>query len=172
MAEETPAPTAAPTAAAEGADAPQMRVLAQYVKDLSFENPDAPNSMRAGLAAPAIDLGIDVQARRAEDQSFEVDLNIEAKAERDGKVVFLAELKYAGLFQLIGIPNEQIEPLVLIECPRILFPFARRVLADVTRDGGFPPLFVDPIDFAALYRNQRGIGEGAGASAPPAGGTA
>lgn len=152
-------------APADEPDAPQLRILAQYVKDLSFENPSAPQVLRGGQPAPNIDLGIDVQARRIEDSIFEVDLSIQAKAERDGLAVFIAELKYSGLFQFIAIPAEQTEPLLLVECPRLLFPFARRIVGDVTRDGGFPPLFVDPIDFAALYQNQR---EGQRANAEPA----
>jgi preprotein translocase subunit SecB len=134
---------------------PALRVLTQYVKDLSFENPGAPEALRGGQPSPAIDLSIDVQARRMEDGMFEVELHTEARASRGETVVFLAELKYAGVFELVNIPAEQIEPLILIECPRMLFPFARRILADVTRDGAFPPLFLEPIDFAALYQQQR-----------------
>ncbi|MCG8441927.1 MAG: protein-export chaperone SecB [Caulobacterales bacterium] len=155
------------------ADSPQIRVLAQYVKDLSFENPQASKSLRGGQAAPNIELGIDVQARRGEGGAFEVDLNIEAKATRGEELAFLTELKYSGLFMFVNIPDTQIEPALLIECPRMLFPFARRVVADVTRDGGFPPLFIDPIDFAALYRQQRASAEGApamAATAPPTNG--
>jgi preprotein translocase subunit SecB len=154
-----------PTAAATGDSAPQVRVLAQYVKDLSFENPDSPNALRGGLAAPNIDLSIDVQARKAAEDAYEVDLYIKAEAKRDNTVVFIGELRYGGLFQFVNVPDEQLEPLLLIECPRTLFPFARRIMADVTRDGGFPPLFIDPIDFLALYRQQR-AGQQGGEAAP------
>lgn len=133
---------------------PQLRILAQYVKDLSFENPSAPDSLRNGQA-PGIDLSIDVQARTMGDGAFEVMLNITANATREnGDVVFITELAFGGLFQLANIADTDREPYLLIECPRLLFPFARRVLADATRDGGFPPLMLDPVDFAGLYRQQ------------------
>ena len=133
---------------------PQLRILAQYVKDLSFENPGAPESLR-NAQAPGIDLSIDVQARSVGEGAFEVLLNINANASReDGGVVFITELAYGGLFQLANIADSDREPFLLIECPRLLFPFARRVLADTTRDGGFPPLMLDPVDFAGLYRQQ------------------
>jgi preprotein translocase subunit SecB len=133
---------------------PVIRVLAQYARDVSFENPGAPESLRAGLATPAIDLGIDVNARAAADDGFEVELKLSAKASRDEETVFIAELVYAGLFQLEDVPVEQIEPILLIDCPRLLFPFARRLLAELIREGGFPPLLVDPVDFGNLYANQ------------------
>lgn len=133
---------------------PQLRILAQYVKDLSFENPGAPDSLRSGQT-PGIDLAIDVQARTVGEDAFEVMLNIEAKATRENDdVVFIAELAFGGLFQLANVADTDREPFLLIECPRLLFPFARRVLADATRDGGFPPLMLDPVDFAGLYRQQ------------------
>lgn len=133
---------------------PVIRVLAQYARDVSFENPGAPESLRAGLATPAIDLGIDVNARAAADDGFEVELKLSAKASREDETVFIAELVYAGLFQLEDVPGEQIEPILLIDCPRLLFPFARRLLAELIREGGFPPLLVDPVDFGNLYANQ------------------
>lgn len=133
---------------------PALRILSQYVKDLSFENPGAPESLRAA-GAPNIDMGIDVQARSLGPDMFEVVLNFSARAERDeNTVVFIAELSYAGLFQLSNVSDADREPFLLIECPRLIFPFARRILADITRDGGFPPLMLDPVDFANLYRAQ------------------
>ena len=136
-------------------DAPHLRVLAQYVKDLSFENPTAAAGVRAGDAAPAIDMGIDVNARPMPDgDSYEVDLRIGAKAMRGEETMFITELVYSGVFQFVNVPAEDVEPLLLIECPRLLFPFSRRLLAEVTREGGYPPLLIDPIDFAALYRAQ------------------
>ncbi|OLF75449.1 preprotein translocase subunit SecB [Maricaulis sp. W15] len=148
--------TDAPTTPADNAaaQAPQLRVLAQYVKDLSFENPGAPDTLRPGQQTPAIDLGIDVQARTAGDDTYEVVLTINAKATREDTVVFIAELSYAGLFQMANVGDSEREPFLLIECPRLIFPFARRVLGDVTRDGNFPPLMLDPVDFAGLYRAQ------------------
>jgi preprotein translocase subunit SecB len=138
-----------------GSDAPHMRVLAQYVKDLSFENPTAAAGVRGAEAAPAIDMGIDVNARPLGDgEAFEVDLRIAAKATRGDDVMFITELVYSGVFQFVNVPQADMEPLLLIECPRLLFPFSRRLLAEVTREGGYPPLLIDPIDFAALYRAQ------------------
>ncbi len=150
---------------------PQLRVLGQYIKDLSFENPNAPASLRGG-GQPQIDMSIDVQARQVEPETFEVTLNLSAKAEREGDALFIVELAYAGLFQIRGVDDRAREPFLLIECPRLLFPFARRVLSDATRDGGFPPLMLEPVDFAALYRQQlarQGGGEGETGGQPPAG---
>ena len=136
-------------------DAPQIRVITQYVKDLSFENPGAPNSLRANQTAPAIDMTIDVQAGNVENDVFEVVLEMSAKAARSEEdVVFIAELSFGGLFQIQNIDEAARQAFLLIECPRLLFPFARRILADATRDGGFPPLMLEPVDFAALYRQQ------------------
>ncbi|MBU1287579.1 MAG: protein-export chaperone SecB [Alphaproteobacteria bacterium] len=132
--------------------APVMRVLGQYVKDLSFENPGhAPVQSQ-----PNIDLGIDVGATPHADGNglFEVSLKLSAKAMADSKVMFISELDYAGLFQLQNVAQEQLEPMLLIEAPRLLFPFARRIIAEITREGGFPPLLIDPVDFVALYQAQ------------------
>lgn len=138
--------------------APSIRVLAQYVKDMSFENPNAPASLREG-PQPKIDLQLDVNARAMEDGSvFEVALKVNATSERDGQVIFVVELVYAGLFQFANLPEDALEPILLAECPRLLFPFARQIVADATQNGGFPPLRLDPVDFGALYMNQRGGG--------------
>ncbi len=134
--------------------APQLRIIAQYVKDLSFENPNAPGSLGADQDAPKIDASVDVQAKRVSDTDFEVTLKVSITAKRGDVVAFITELLYAGLFRLQNIPDDQKQPIVLIECPRQLFPFARRVVADTIRDGGYPPLLLDPIDFAALYQQQ------------------
>ncbi|WP_240006567.1 protein-export chaperone SecB [Pseudaquidulcibacter saccharophilus] len=134
---------------------PSVHVLAQYIKDFSFENPNSPASLREG-AQPKIDLQLDVSARGMEDPSvFEVDLKINAKSEREGQVLFVTELVYSGLFQFNNIPQENLEPMLLIEAPRTLFPFARQIVADATRNGGYPPLMIDPMDFASLYMAQR-----------------
>ena len=135
--------------------AAQLSVLTQYVRDLSFENPNAPGSLTQENAGgnPNIDVNVDIQARRGADDRYEVILKTRIDARnQDGKAMFLCELDYAGLFVITGVPQESLEPVLLIECPRLLFPFARRVIGDVTRDGGFPPLNMDPIDFAGLYR--------------------
>lgn len=134
---------------------PQLQVLAQYIKDLSFENPQAPASLQMGK--PALDVSVDVQARPIGVDQFEVILRIRGDASLSAganQKVFVVELVYGGVFMMRGIPAEGIQPILLIECPRILFPFARQVVANVTQSGGFPPLLLDPIDFAGLYRAQ------------------
>lgn len=134
------------------ANQPMLNVLAQYIKDLSFENPNAPNSLRPRDKSPEINIDVNVNTRSMSDDSYEVELHMEAKATADSDVVFNAELKYSGIFRLQGIPEQSLQPALLIECPRILFPFARQIIADSTRNGGFPPLLIDPIDFARLYQ--------------------
>lgn len=135
-------------------DLPQFRILAQYIKDLSFENPNAPDSLRGSEEQPTTDVGIDVQAKRREADEFEATIRLNISSRRADQVSFILELEYAGIFMVKNVPDESLQPLLLIECPRMLFPFLRRVVADVTRDGGYPPLMLDPIDFAALYRSQ------------------
>ncbi len=155
-----------PTQGGPAQPAPSMRVLGQYVKDLSFENPGhAPVQTQ-----PNIDLGIDVGASPHTDGNglFEVSLKLSAKALAGETTLFITELDYAGLFQLQNVTEKQIEPMLLIECPRLLFPFARRIIAEITREGGFPPLLIDPVDFVALYQAQyRKAAERSGAT--PAG---
>lgn len=156
MAEETsnPAGAAPVQGAAQAPAAPSIRILAQYIKDLSFENPGVRGDPQT---QPNIDLGIDVNAVAHEDGNniFEVSVRIQAKALSGENVLFLLELDYSGIFQLDSFKPEEMEPALLIECPRLIFPFARRVISDVTRDGGFPPLLVDPIDFRNLYLSQK-----------------
>lgn len=137
--------------------APSMKILGQYLKDLSFENPNAPQSMNIQNGAPDINISVNVNARNLAPTDFEVELHLEAKATHENKPVFVADLLYAGVFRLENIPQEALHALVLVECPRMLFPFARQVLADATRNGGFPPLMLDPIDFMGMY--QRRIAE-------------
>jgi preprotein translocase subunit SecB len=137
---------------ATDAGAAQIQVLAQYVKDLSFENPAAPMSLQS--QKPALEVGVDVQARGMGVDQYEVQIRVRADAKAASQTVFVCEVVYAGVFMLRNISQENIQPVLLIECPRQLFPFARRVVADVTRDGGFPPLMLDPIDFLTLYRAQ------------------
>jgi len=163
MTDET---TATPTPAPAPTNGPQIRVLAQYIKDLSFENPNALESLKGGQPAPAIDLGIDVQARRGQGDAYEVDLNINARAARGDKIAFLCELTFTGLFQFVNVPQDSLEPLLLVEAPRMLFPFARRIVAEATRDGGFPPLYIDPIDFMSLYQSQIASKGGTAAAKP------
>jgi preprotein translocase subunit SecB len=130
----------------------QIQVLAQYVKDLSFENPAAPMSLQG--QKPALEVGVDVQARGLGVDQYEVAIRVRADAKSANQTVFVCEVTYAGVFMLKNISQENIQPILLIECPRQLFPFARRVVADTTRDGGFPPLMLDPIDFLTLYKAQ------------------
>ncbi|MFY7760145.1 protein-export chaperone SecB [Aquidulcibacter sp.] len=135
--------------------APSVRVLAQYVKDFSFENPNAPNSLREGTQ-PKIDLQLDVSARAMDESGvFEVDLKINARSDREGQTQFIIELVYSGLFQFANVPGDALEPLLLAECPKILFPFARQLIATNSQAGGYPPLMLDPMDFGALYATQR-----------------
>ena len=142
------------TAASQSGAQPSMRILGQYLKDLSFENPNAPQSLSPQQTQPDINIAVNVNARNLTPTDFEVELHLDAKATSQGKVVFAAELLYAGAFRLENFPPNLLHPAVLIECPRMLFPFARQVLADATRNGGFPPLMLDPIDFAGMYQKR------------------
>lgn len=142
-----------PGANPQAAQLPQMRVIAQYVRDLSFENPGAPETFRA-TEPPKIDVQIEVKTRPTDSDTHEVAIRFRVTANRGETSVFLVELDYAGLFELRNFDDRTRDPVLLVECPRLLFPFARRVLADTTRDGGFPPLMLDPVDFSGLYRQQ------------------
>jgi preprotein translocase subunit SecB len=147
---------------------PPLVLNIQYTKDLSFEVPNAPAIYTTLRSAPAVSINLDVQVRRLqEDQGvFEVTLAVRAEgtvpsanangaAEEKPTVVFIADLAYAGVFTLTGVPENQQEPILLVECPRLLFPFARNILADVTRDGGLPPVMLGPIDFVGLWQSRR-----------------
>lgn len=138
---------------ADGAQ-PNLSVLVQYVKDLSFENPAAPRSLGPRRANPNINIGINVSANPLDDEDYEIELRLEGRATDGDQVLFVAELVYAGVFRVANVPKENLPPLLMIECPRLLFPFARQILADLTRNGGFPPLLIDPVDFTALYRQR------------------
>jgi preprotein translocase subunit SecB len=135
---------------------PQIGVLAQYVKDFSFENPNAPRSMAPSTQQPAINLQVNVDAAQLTETDFEVTLKIEGKAEAQGMLLFAVELVFAGVFRIQNVPADSMQPVVLIECPRLLFPFAREIVATATRNGGFAPLLLNPIDFVALYRQRMG----------------
>jgi len=150
--DNTTGQTSADAAAQAG---PQLHVLTQYVKDMSFENPNAPSLLGQLQGQPNIDVRVDVGVKRMADADYEVALKIAVDAKIEGKALFLVELEYAGLFRLENIPEDQLEPVLVIECPRQIFPFARRMIADVTRDGGYPPLLLDPIDFVSLYQQRR-----------------
>ena len=145
---------------------PQLNVLGQYIKDFSFENPNAPNSLTPGQQPPAINIQINVSANPISDTDFEVVLKLEGKAESAGSLLFSFELSFAGMFRVQNVPKESMHPLIMIECPRMLFPFAREIIASAVRNGGFPPLLLDPVDFVGLYRQR--MAEMQPAPTPPA----
>ena len=133
---------------------PSLNVLAQYVKDLSFESPGAPASLRGREQSPGININVNVSANPLSEKEFDVNLSLNAKASFEKDVLFNVELVYGGVFRVDGFPQEHMLPILFIECPRLLFPFARQIIADATRNGGFPPLMLDPIDFAAMYQRR------------------
>ena len=129
----------------------ELNVLGQYIKDLSFESPAAPEVLQTPPPNPQLQVTVNVNAVSKSDENYEVVLNIEVHAKGDTGVIYNIELFYAGMFRMRGVPQNMLQPVLFIDCPAILFPFVRRVLADITRDGGFPPLMLDPIDFGRLY---------------------
>jgi preprotein translocase subunit SecB len=133
---------------------PQLNVLAQYTKDLSFENPNAPRSLGPQEASPNISIQVNVNVRQLAETDYEVELVLEGSAVDGTSTLFKFDLNYAGVFRVQNIPETEIHPIIMIECPRLLFPFARQIVADAVRCGGFPPLLIDPIDFHALYRQR------------------
>ena len=137
---------------------PGIRVLAQFIRDLSFENPHAPDSLNMGNQSPQMDIGVEMNARSRPDGLFEVDLKLTAAAQREGVAVFHCELLYGGLFQLTGVPETEMELVLMTECPRFLFPFARHIVSDMSAQGGFPPFMLDPIDFTGIYMAQKAQG--------------
>lgn len=151
-----------------GGQGPMIRIMAQFTRDLSFENPNAPETLRQGVEPPSIEMGVEMNAKGRPDGLYEVDLKLNAKATRKDETVFQIELLYGGLFELQGFPEDQLEFVLLIECPRFLFPFARRIISDMTAEGGYPPFHLEPIDFAAVYAAQHG-GQGAQGGQPPIG---
>jgi preprotein translocase subunit SecB len=131
---------------------PQLNVLAQYIKDFSFENPSAPRSLTPDGQNPSINIQVAVNANPIAETDIEVTLKIDGKAERSGGLLFGFELEYAGTFRILNAPQEILHQIVMIECPRLLFPFAREIIASTVSKGGFPPLLIDPVDFVGLYR--------------------
>ena len=138
--------------AAPGGDQnqPSFVVLAQYLKDLSFESPRAPASFQSNQA-PKIDVNVDVQGRTLSPNQYEVELSVSAKATRDDATAFIVEASYAGVFEIKNLPQEQLEMAMLVECPRLLFPFMRQIVSDATKNGNFPPMMLEPIDFMGIY---------------------
>ena len=169
--EETTTPPAGAAKPGNGAP-PTLNVLAQYVKDLSFESPGAPNTLRARDKAPGININVNVNANPIAENEFAVALSRWAKAAEGDKVLFNVELVYGGVFRIAGFPQEHMLPLLFIECPRLLFPFARQVVADATRNGGFPPLMIDPIDFAQMFQQRVAEEQAKGKVQPAAAGNA
>ncbi|MEM0976235.1 MAG: protein-export chaperone SecB [Pseudomonadota bacterium] len=145
----------------------QLNVINQYTRDFSFENIAAQKALQGELR-PEISVQVNLDARKVADEQYEVVLKLNVVAKADQSEVFLLELEYAGMFLIKNVPEEQIHPVLMIECPRLLFPFARRIIRDTVADGGFPPLNVDNVDFLALYRQelQRRMGDSSGADKP------
>ncbi len=131
-----------------------MTALAQYVKDISFENPNAPRVFAQQQAAPQIELQVNVGADQLSETDIESVLTLSGSAKHNGETLFLFEVVYAGVFRIVNVPAEHMTAVVMIECPRLLFPFARQIVADAVRNGGFPPLYIDPVDFAALFQQR------------------
>jgi preprotein translocase subunit SecB len=157
-------PSAPQPAAAEPNQAQQLIINAQYIKDLSFENPHAPNSLRQQTTQPAVDINVDVKAQGLGPETYEVVLTIKAGAKIQEETLFLTELTYGAVITVRNVPQELLSAIVLVETPRLMFPFARNIIAATTRDGGFPPLMINPIDFGELLRRNA-------APANPQGGT-
>lgn len=150
MADQTPA--APNNAAAPNANtAPSYSLMGQYIRDLSFENPGAPASILGGGANPQFSVAINVGVKKQADEIYAVEISLTAKAEREKTVLFNVELVYGGVYRVRNIPEAQLPPLLMVECPRMLFPFARHALANTVQLGGFPPLMMEPVDFQALY---------------------
>lgn len=144
---ETPAPTAS--------TAPAIFLRAQFIKDLSFENPRAPASLFAMKEAPVMEVSVNLGAQRLDENVFEVAIQVGVRANSEKTTVFLIDLVYAGVVELQNIAEADLEPVLFIQAASLIYPFARRVVADVARDGGFPPVSLEPLDFAAMYHNQR-----------------
>lgn len=156
MTDETANGAPAPQAQPEGEQQARMNILAQFVRDLSFENIVAQKGL-GGEVTPEIQVQVSLDARKRQpDHQYEVvcKYRVTSTNTADQAKLFLCELDYAGVFHIEGIPEDQMHPFLMIECPRMLFPFVRRILSDVTRDGGFPPFNLDPVDFVALYRQE------------------
>ena len=143
-----------PAAAPNQAQLPQLNVLGQYVKDFSFENPNAPRSLAPNQEQPQLNIQINVGVGQLAATDYEVTLKLEGKAESQGTVLFAFDLTFCGMFRIQNVPQEHVQPMVMIECPRLLFPFAREIVATAVRNGGFPPLLLDPVDFVSLYQQR------------------
>ena len=135
-------------------EAPPIQINAQYIKDLSFEAPSTPGILsKIQQEAPDVSITVNVNAHNIQDVLFEVQIHIHASCKVGDDTAFISELVYGGLFK-INVPPEHLQAILLIECPRLLFPFARNIIADTTRDGGFPPLMIAPVDFVSMFQKQ------------------
>ncbi len=166
MADDNQTPTANGNSnEAQDGEKGEFRVLGQYIKDLSFENPNAPVSLQNLEEKPKLDVEVNVNARKVGEDTYESAIDFKAKASSKDGIIYSLETVYSGVFRIANIPDQMLQPFLLINCPSILFPFLRRLIADLTREGGYPPLLLDPIDFASLYTSraeqvQAGEGEG------------
>ena len=133
---------------------PQLNVLGQYVKDFSFENPNAPKSLAPSQEQPQLNVQINVGVTPMAATDYEVTLKLEGKAELGGMVLFVFDLTFCGMFRIQNFPQEHLQPLIMIECPRLLFPFAREIVGTAVRNGGFAPLLLDPVDFVTMYQQR------------------
>src|SRR5438477_1856797 len=132
----------------------QLTVLGQYIKDFSINNPNPPRSLAPNQTQPAIQIQINDGVQQQAETDYEISLKLDGKAENSGTVLFAFDLTFAGVFRVQNVPKESLQPLVMIECPRLLFPFAREIVATAVRNGGFPPLLLDPVDFVSLYQQR------------------
>ena len=130
---------------------PSLSLVGQYIRDLSFESPGAPGSIMLGQGNPTFSVGINVGVRKQADEVYAVEITLNAKADRDNAVLFVVELVYGGVYRIRNVPEQQLSQVLMIECPRLIFPFARQVLASVTQQGGFPPLMMEPVNFTQVY---------------------
>jgi preprotein translocase subunit SecB len=155
---------------------PSLNLMGQYIRDLSFESPGAPGSIMLGSGSPTFQVGINVGVKKQAEEVYAVEITLNAKADRDNAVLFSVELVYGGVYRVRNVPEARLGEVLMIECPRLIFPFARQVLASVTQQGGFPPLMMEPVDFAQVYmQNLKALqdqqaqqGNAGGNGAPPA----
>jgi preprotein translocase subunit SecB len=150
----TPDNGGAPNASPTNATGPSFAVLAQYLKDLSFESPRSPDIFQQ-MKTPQMEVNVDVNGRAFGTDQYEVELSVTAKATHQGESIFIVDATYAGAFEIKNMPRDQLEALMLVECPRLLFPFMRQIIADATRNGNFPPLMLEPIDFMSIFLANR-----------------
>src|ERR1700733_3635088 len=141
--------------------AQRLIVNAQYIKDLSFENPRAPHSLTQQATPPAVDINVDVNAQNLSPDTYEVVLTVKASAKINGEALFILELAYGAVVTAQNMSRDMLPSVLLVETPRLMFPFARNIVADATRDGGFPPLMINPIDFSELLRRNQAQPPGA-----------